>query len=259
MSDAEQPTRDLLTTWPTFVDKLAYSLKQAGDEILAQDCDDIDRLEGVRVLLRDVRMSMERVIENIDRDFPFFSEIYGMTYHLIGDTPDYAMHAARIHSNKEYLIKGKVGTSARFSFTSQGPAVGTPDGDVMGALTHETARAVITGTLDSDQMAIDRDGNFEIVVSPTQPDAANWLPMGPETNLVLVRNEFHDRFVNHWRYVPTKLQIELIDGPSVPAPLHESGPGLGARADRPRGRDDDLGPPEVPRRHSRSRRPGFLR
>ena len=222
MSDSDAPDVGLASAWPGFVDGVAERLRRAGEEVLAIGGDELDRAEGMRVLLRDVRMSMERVIENIDRDFPFFSEIYDGTYHLIGDTPDYAMHAARIDATKQYLIRGKVGTSARFSFTSQGPAAGTPDGDVMGALIHPDARAVFTGTLDSEQMSFEADGTFTILVSPTRPPAGNWLPMGPETNLILVRNEFHDRFTEHWRHAPTRLQIGLVDGPATPAPLQEA-------------------------------------
>jgi hypothetical protein len=222
VSDSGAQDTGLAAAWPGFVDEVAQRLRRAGEKILALVGDDLDRAEGIRVLLRDVRMSMERVIENIDRDFPFFSEIYDATYHLIGDTPDYAMHAARIDRTKQYVIRGKLGTSARFSFTSQGPAPGTPDGDVMGALIHHDARAVFTGTLDSEQMSFEHDGTFEIVVSPTRPPTGNWLPMGPETNLILVRNEFHDRFTHHWRHSPTMLQIGLIDGPATPAPLQEA-------------------------------------
>jgi hypothetical protein len=222
MSETLPAAPDLRAEWSAFVNGLAARLTDAGRDLLLEDLDELDRAEGIRVLLRDVRMSIERVVENLDRDFPFFSEIYDMTYHLIGDTPDYVMHAARLHRGKAYRITGRVGTSARFSFTSQGPAVGTPDGDVMGALTYETAHAVITGTLDSDDMIFTADGSFEIAVSPTRPEFGNWLPTGPETNLVLVRNEFHDRFRRHWRHAPSMLQIELIDGPARPAVLAEA-------------------------------------
>lgn len=222
MSQSLPEAPDPRARWSAFVVGLAAKLTAAGHDLLAEELDELDRAEGIRVLLRDVRMSIERVVENVDRDRPFFSEIYDMTYHLIGDTPDYLMQAARLHQGKEYLITGRVGTSARFSFTSQGPAVGTPDGDVMGALMYETARAVITGTLDSDDMVFNADGRFEIVVSPTRPDSGNWLPTGPETNLVLVRNEFHDRFKNHWRHAPSMLQIDLIGGPARPSALAEA-------------------------------------
>jgi hypothetical protein len=222
VSDPDAQETSLAAAWPGFVDEVADRLHRAGQEILALAGDDLDRAEGIRVLLRDVRMSTERVIENIDRDFPYFSEIYDATYHLIGDTPDYAMHAARIDCTKQYLIRGELGASARFSFTSQGPATGTPDGDVMGALIHHDAQAVITGTLDSEQMSFEPDGTFEIIVSPLRPPSGNWLPMGPETNLILVRNEFHDRFIHHWRHSPTKLQIGLIGGPATPVPLQEA-------------------------------------
>ena len=48
------------------------------------------------------------------------------------------------------------------------------------------------GFLDSRDMDIHEDGSLEIIVSQRQ-QPGNWLPMGPETNAINVRQTFQDR------------------------------------------------------------------
>jgi hypothetical protein len=192
-------------------------------------------------------------VEDLDHDFPFFTEIYSDTYHLVGDTPDYTIHAAVLEPNGEYLIRGVAGASTRFNFTTQGPRPGSPDGGVMVTLVHRDAVSVITGMLDDRDVTIDAEGRFEIRVSREKPRTGDWLPMGETTSLVLVRNEFHSAYRDHWRWSPTKLQIERIGRPDRPCPLSEGrdpdvalelpprGAAGAAGADRAARRDRELG------------------
>jgi hypothetical protein len=209
----------LRIAWSEFVRDVSDRLARAADEILDAPLSELDRVEGIRALLRDTRKSIERGIENVDRDFPFFSEIYSDTYHLVGDTPDYTIHAAVLEPNGVYVIRGVTGMSASFNFTTQGPRPGSPDGGVMMSLVHRNAESVITGTLDDTDITIDDRGRFEIQVSRDRPLSGDWLPMGETTSLLLVRNEFHGRYPDHLRWSPTKLQIERIGSPVRPDPL----------------------------------------
>jgi hypothetical protein len=212
----------LRVAWSDFVRQLSDQLTSAGAEILDAPLSELDRAEGIRALLRDSRKSMERAVENLDHDFPFFSEVYSDTYHLVGDTPDYTIHAAVLEPDGTYRIRGVTGASTRFNFTTQGPSPGSPDAGVLSSLVYPEAKSVITGTLDDTDLTIDSEGRFEILLSRERPSAGDWLPMGDTTSLVLVRNEFHSRYPEHLRWSPAKLRIERLDAAARPAPLDQA-------------------------------------
>ena len=63
-----------------------------------------------------------------------------------------------------------------------------------------------TGHIELDQLDIDADGRFEILISATE-QAGNWLPMTLETDNMLVRQTFHDRRLE----TPASLTIECLN------------------------------------------------
>ncbi|WP_214104134.1 DUF1214 domain-containing protein [Acrocarpospora catenulata] len=216
-------TEELWRAWEDFCVGLGAKLAWAGAEILDRDGPELDRVEGLRVLLRDMRMSVERAVEYLDRDFPFFGDGFNDTYHLIGDAPDYTLQLAYVDGDAEYVIRGRAGTADCFTFTSQGPAPGSPDPGVLMKLVDPTASAAITGTLDSDAIPMDPDGHFEVTVSRAPPASGAWLPLAPNSTMILVRNEFHGRFTDHRRHRPAKLTISRRFAPERPAPLRAAG------------------------------------
>ncbi|MCZ7631350.1 MAG: hypothetical protein M5U19_20885 [Microthrixaceae bacterium] len=63
---------------------------------------------------------------------------------------------------------------------------------------------------------IDDDGRFEIVAPVERPpDAANWLPMAPETSMIQVRQTR----VDHRNEVLAQVGIERVDAQPTPRPV----------------------------------------
>jgi hypothetical protein len=71
-----------------------------------------------------------------------------------------------------------------------------------------------TGFLEASQLELASNGDFEIVLS-CQRAPGNWLPMTPETGLLIVRQTFLDRASERL----ASLRIERSDGPSAPLPI----------------------------------------
>jgi len=71
-----------------------------------------------------------------------------------------------------------------------------------------------TGALHSSELLLDANGDFEIAVS-CEKRPGNWLPMTPETGMLIVRQTFLDRA--HERLA--EVHIERVDGPNEPSPL----------------------------------------
>lgn len=63
-------------------------------------------------------------------------------------------------------------------------------------------------------MVFSADGSFEIIVGQ-RPRPGNWLPMSPDTSMLLVRQTFHDKASE----TPARLEIERLGGPDRPEPL----------------------------------------
>lgn len=225
-----------LEAWNEFCSALCERLIAAGAEIAEVSENRLDRDEGFRVLLRDVRMSIERQIEERDRDFPVFTESIRETYHLLADTPDYCIRDAMLDGSRMYRVRGQLGLAESVGFTTSGPdpadagvrtgtgligaaAPWTPEGDGEGEpKPRRSGRTLTTGFLADRELEADEEGSFELVLSSERPAAGVWLPMAPFTNRLVVREIYHSQFREHRRYRPTKLSIERIGGAPAPPP-----------------------------------------
>jgi hypothetical protein len=217
---------DIDATWRAFCDQLCQTLQSTGDEIIRSSPTTLDRDEGLRVLLRDVRYLMEREIEERDVDFPVFAQTTRDTYHMLADAPDYGAFDARISGHNEYLLRGQIGLADAITFTTMGPDPADDGGSVAtwspwaGASepVRRSGRKVVTGTLDGDDLDVDADGRFEVTLSVAAPSSATWLPIKPWTDRVVVRNIFRSGFRDHRRHGTAKLVLEKIGGQPTPPP-----------------------------------------
>ncbi len=227
-----------LGAWNEFCTDLRDRLVAAGAQIARESENRLDRDEGFRVLLRDVRMSIERQIEERDYDFPVFTESIRETYHLLADTPDYCIRDAMLDGRNDYLVRGRLGLAASVGFTTSGPdpadagkrtgagligaaAPWNPDGGDAEDEAHSAGRSgrtLTTGFLADEELGADAEGNFELVLSSERPDTGVWLPIAPYTNRLVVREIYHSAFRDHRRYRPSKLSIERIGGAPTPPP-----------------------------------------
>lgn len=204
--------------WVTFCDELHKALVESGSDIMNSSAYVLDRDEGLRMLLRQVRHSLERDLEERDATHPTFGPVFTDTYHTLADAPDYAAYDALISGQYTYRLSGRLGDADSLNLTTMAPRP-IADGAAMssadwkpwpgaGAADKPTGRRLTTGTLDLSDLEPDDSGRFEVVLSVLRPDVGVWLPMSPETNRLVVRNVYDSAYFGHRRGNPAQLWLE---------------------------------------------------
>ncbi len=188
----EQSTTDIGENWSRFCDQL----KACGDQILADNSpqDALSQAEGFRYLTRLLRLSLEKNIEFDNPNFPQFYSLSHETAKIGNDNPDNYYLNCAIDGNREYCIRGNRGTVEYLSIESKAGSF-AGGGDM-----------APTGHVDLDDLDIDANGDFELIVSARE-HAGNWLPMAPESDNLLVRQTFRERSCE----VRAQLHIECLD------------------------------------------------
>lgn len=181
-------------SWNEFCD----SLKAAGAALNFPGAprDPFNQAEGYRYLSRLARAGLMAFIEHADPRAPVLHRVVNETTKLGADNPDNFYHTAALDGNYEYKITGQRNTVAYLSFATQSGNYGQGGG------------LPSTGHIESDQIEMDENGCFEIVLS-RNPQGKNWLPMKPETGTLVVRQTFLDRNTES----PADLTIERINCP----------------------------------------------
>ena len=187
--------------WADFCDALKETGKLVDSEKAPQDA--FNRAEGYRYLTRMLRAGLESFLESGDAAFPVLRCPVHETIKMGADNPDNHYQTAAINPQYDYRITGLRGTVDYLGF-----------GTVINR--YSTGGGMKTdGFLDSRDMQISEDGSLEIIVSQKK-HSGNWLPMGPETNAINVRQTFQDRR----REKPADIRIERIGAEQErPAPL----------------------------------------
>ncbi|MGI9283102.1 MAG: DUF1214 domain-containing protein [Endozoicomonas sp.] len=190
MTESEQKVIDG-RVWEEFCD----ALKEAGKIIQSEKApkDAFNQAEGYRYLTRLLRGGLESFLEHRDSAFPQLRCGCHETIKLGADNPDNRYESAPIDPRYDYRITGSRGTVDYLGF-------GTVINKYASGGTMET-----TGYLDARQMDIDENGTVELIISQKE-HPGNWLPMGPETNSINVRQTFQDRVSEK----PAELKIERI-------------------------------------------------
>ncbi len=188
--------------WEEYCD----TLKRAGKLLHRPEAphDAFNQAEGMRYLSRLVRGGLEMMVEAADPEFPRFSNPADGTIKVGADNPDNLYMTARVKGTLEYRVKGNRGTVPTINFATKKGGYQKAGSTMLG-----------TGFLDGNELQIDAAGNFEILLSARKPASSNWLSMEPETNLLLVRQTFHDRQGEQ----PAQLAIEHVGTDSTPPPL----------------------------------------
>ncbi|MFO0692107.1 MAG: DUF1214 domain-containing protein [Polyangiales bacterium] len=164
--------------------------------------DPFDQAEGYRYLARLVRAGLEGFLEDADPRAPVLKRVVHETVKLGADNPDNYYQNASISGAYEYRIRGNRGTVKYLAFGTQAGHYGQGGG------------MPPTGFLEASQLVTDENGDFEIALSCEKREG-NWLPMKPETGLLIVRQTFGDKTSE----TLATLRIERIDGPNQPLPL----------------------------------------
>jgi hypothetical protein len=180
-------------------------LMDAGEAILQSPAPTtlLERTEGFRYLTRLLRVGLIQTLEAADADFPFFYRPSDEITKYGGDNPDNVYWTAMVRGTNEYRITGRRGSMFYWSIGSKVFRM-DKDGSILS-----------TGELSGDDLDVEPDGKFEIIVSGKPQPVNNWLPMKEETNFLLMRQTYLD-FENE---VPGSYKIERIGAAGCPAPL----------------------------------------
>jgi hypothetical protein len=155
--------------WAAFCD----AMKEAGQSIVdkADPDDPRDEAEGFRHLALLVEAGLRYYVGNADPDFPRFTHL--------NDTPELADNRfAPIRGDASYRLAGNV--SNLFDLN-----VSVHDGFTF------LGRRSVWGDIGRDDLEIDDDGNFELVLS-AEEQPGNWLQLPPEAEFLHVREYFYD-------------------------------------------------------------------
>ncbi|MEO1934764.1 MAG: DUF1214 domain-containing protein [Myxococcales bacterium] len=179
------------------------ALEAAGQKVLDTRVgnDELDRVEGYRLLTRFLRYGLEGFLEYAD---PLTPELHCATHEtikIIMENPDSLYLGARIDGNHCYRIWGTLGTASWMSFNIHAGAFG---GGGRGTV----------AVLDAKDLEVESDRSFELFLGGPEREG-NWIPMPPDASSVVMRQNLADRT----KEVPCELQIERIDAKGPPAPL----------------------------------------
>lgn len=205
--------------WDDFCD----TLKLAGRHIAAFDgpLSDLDRAEWYRFMTRLTRSSMERLIENAEPTRPRLRDmVWRQSINVQTVDQDHLM--CQFDMARDYRITGTRGTIPYFVMAvltcPAPPAPGAVDWaaqGIEGLKRFDPSNLKTTGFLASQQLHIEPDGTFELILSQNDPgDGHNWLRLTPETNCIMIRLVWSNRA----REVAPAMTIERIDH-AAPEPV----------------------------------------
>ena len=164
--------------------------------------DPLTQAEGYRYLSRLVRAGLEGFVEYADPKAPVFRRMVHETVKMGADNPDNHYFNAAVSGTYDYRITGTRGTVHFLGFSSQKGNYG------------QTGGLPATGFLDAGDIVLGPKGGIDIIAS-TVKKPGNWLPMEPETSMIIVRQTFLDRNKEN----PAELKIERIGGDNLPSPV----------------------------------------
>ncbi len=187
-------------TWTDF----CQALERAGNVVLRQATpeDPLDRAEGFRYLSRLTRVALESFVEFADPAFPVLRRPAHETVKIGADNPDNYYQSAAISGEYEYRIWGTRGTIHYLGIGTYAGGYGS------------TGRRGQDGYVEAGDLATRPDGSFELIVS-CREHAGNWLPMQPDSSLLIIRQTFEDRSTEKI----AELRIERVGVDAPPPPL----------------------------------------
>jgi hypothetical protein len=148
-----------------------------------------DQAEGYRFLCRLLRNGLGAFESTAQPGVAFREKDPNL--HIGFTSPDQDPLTCAVDPSRDYRITGTRGTNAGLGILSMAPAT----------MQH-------VGWLNHDDLTIEDDGTFEIMVSQ-RPHPGNWLQLSEDSSLLVIRCNFNDR-ANETR---AQFTIEEIDAP----------------------------------------------
>jgi hypothetical protein len=140
--------------------------------------DEADVLDGYRWIPTILQVALDAYVW-ADSNRPMFVEIVGPNKRWGGDNSDAFYYYAPVDPSRTYRVRGHKGDAVYLSLTVYG---GPRDGRFSDR---------IVGTINDRDMKVDRDGAFEIVLSPTE-HRGNWLKLDPDAVCAITRDYMAD-------------------------------------------------------------------
>ena len=133
-----------------------------------------------------------------DPDFPDFVPAVNTHLNAVGTNPDFIYGAASIDGNGTYLISGERGDELFVMLDI-----------VAGGLGVMEQLGPSLGTLDFDELVIDSDLRFQVMLSTQRPIGwdGNWHPLDPSARSLTLRQASYDWGKGH----EARIAIERID------------------------------------------------
>ena len=200
-TDHDQLLRD---AWNNFCDEL----KRAGDVVFRPGTasNSTDRAAGVRYLARNISLALQFELENKDPHHPELLRYYDGIRKQGGDNTDALYVGAPINGTDTYRIYGKRGSARYFSVTVV-ESGNTPWGGGVG------------NVMFGDQIKVEEDGTFELMVGPEPQPGKNWLRTTPNAYRLTFRQFFAD-----WEGEdPMEAHIDRLTGDGAPPQLTPEG------------------------------------
>lgn len=184
--------------WPAFVELLNNASPLV--ENILQPAHPVARQEAVKQLAAALAQGYYMLCHQ-DPDHPDFTNFIGPAIPLAAPNPDYMYHLAMINARGTYRIWGRRGTN-RFAHIGLGSAFLGSVEEPGPSLSH----------FDLDDMRIEADGTFEILLSARRPEGydGNWVELPAGTGSVSIRNASYD-----WEHeIDATYTIERLDAPT---------------------------------------------
>jgi hypothetical protein len=205
--------------WDDYCD----TLKAAGRmiEAFGDEPSDLDRAEWYRFMSRLARSSMERLIENAEPTRPRLRDmVWRQSINVQSVDQDHLM--CQFDEARDYVITGTRGTIPYFVMAIlSAPAPDNPGArdwaneGLKGLKEFDPSNLKTTGFLMSQQMQVNADGTFEIILSQKDPGPGkNWMQLQPNSNCIMIRLVWTDRAKE---FAP-QFKIARADG-AEPEPL----------------------------------------
>ncbi len=163
---------------------------------------ELDALEGRRFLLRMLSASVDAFVEHIDADRPQFRHSESPHRKMFGDCPDadYLQAPIDLRNGRSYKVSGNIPYGTNY----------------VGVMLYGKGGRI--GICKSDEeLDIDPNGNFDILISANPEDGPGLLGQGDE-HLVMVRQYFTDRITQ----ASVSLKVEFLGEVKAPRPLDSS-------------------------------------
>jgi len=194
----------LREAWNNFCDEL----KKAGDIPFRPTAasNPTDRSTAIRLLARNIGLALQFEMDNNDPLHPELLHYFNPIRKQGGDNTDALYVGAPINGVDTYRVTGKRGSARYFSITvvEKGD---TPWG------------GGVANMLFGDQIHIEGDGTFELMVGPDPQPGKNWIQTTPDTYRLTFRQFFAD-----WEGEdPMEARIDRLTGDGAPPVLTPEG------------------------------------